>query len=85
MRSKNLTDWVRVDRLITLGQKDWPWAQGRLTAAVVLDLRKEKCVGKALMFFHASEKTEQELFPQGTCLGIAWSDDLEHWSWPGKK
>ncbi|MDO5565606.1 MAG: hypothetical protein Q4G59_03035 [Planctomycetia bacterium] len=84
MRSKNLTDWVKVDRLITLGQKEWPWARGRLTAAVVLDLRKEKSVGKALMFFHASEKTEQELFPHGTCLGIAWSDDLEQWTWPGK-
>ena len=36
--------------MLTLGQKDWPWAQGRLTAGFVLDLRAEPSVRKSLLF-----------------------------------
>ena len=57
----------------------WPWAQHRLTAAFVLDLRTDPHVGKALLFFHGEQKTG----PAG--LGIAWSGDLKTWDWPGKK
>ena len=37
-----------------LGEKDWPWTNGRLTAGFLLDLRKDPRVGKVLLFFHAS-------------------------------
>ena len=71
--------------VITLGQKQWRWARGRITAAFVLDLRTNPTVGKALMFFHGS--THPETDPRGgfdnyASIGIAWSDDLKHWDWP---
>ena len=70
---------------ITLGQKEWPWAKGRLTAGYVLDLRAEKGIGKYLMFFHGSgPEDERTMFNNFSSLGIAWSDDLIRWSWPGK-
>jgi hypothetical protein len=44
-------------------------------------------VGKALMFFHGSQYREKD--PRGgfdnyASLGLAWSDDLKSWNWPGK-
>jgi len=83
-RSPDLITW-RDDGLLTLGQSTWPWAQGRLTAGFVLDLRHDPRIGKALMFFHGSQYPEDD--PRGgfdnfASLGIAWSDDLKTWSWP---
>lgn len=59
----------------------------RLTAGFVLDLRREPRVGKALMFFQGPRWPEGD--PRGgwanhVSLGMAWSDDLVKWSWPGK-
>ncbi|MDP6038286.1 MAG: exo-alpha-sialidase [Candidatus Latescibacteria bacterium] len=82
-RSKDLQNWTD-HGLLTLGQDEWPWAQGRLTAGHVLDLRAEKGIGKYIMFFHGSSKegkTEQETHGH-SCLAIAWSDDLINWEWP---
>lgn len=84
-RSKNLETWTDMG-VFTLGQNAWPWAQGRLTAGFVLDLRREASVGKALLFFHGSEFPENS--PKGgfdtyASIGIAWSDDLKTWAWPG--
>jgi hypothetical protein len=89
-RSMDLKNWRDVGGsttkedtgLITLGQKDWPWASQRLTAGFVLDLRNDPRVGKYLMFFHAEPP---EGFRKYASLGLAWSDDLLHWDWPGKK
>jgi hypothetical protein len=83
-RSDDLVKW-RDEGTLTLGQRDWPWASGRLTAGFVLDLRLEPSVRKALMFFHGSAFPEDD--PRGgfdtfASLGIAWSDDLGNWSWP---
>lgn len=86
-RSKDLKKWRNVNGLITLGQKQWPWAQTRLTAGVVLDLRKEPRVGKYLMFFHGGgpgKNKTQDNVDANCSLGIAWSDDLKTWDWPGK-
>jgi hypothetical protein len=85
-RSKNLLDW-REDGLLLLGQDEWTWAQGRLTAGFVLDLRREAGWGKAFMFFHGSDFPEKD--PRGgfdnfASIGLAWSDDLKNWNWPGK-
>ena len=49
--SKDLINWYDVG-LFTLGQRKWPWAQGRLTAGHVLDLRNVPEVGKYFMVFH---------------------------------
>jgi len=83
-RSKDLNEWQDTG-VLTLGQKEWPWAQGRLTAGFVLDLRDEPRVGKALMFFHGSDFPEKD--PRGgfdnfASIGLAWSNDLKNWNWP---
>jgi hypothetical protein len=86
-RSPDLVRWRDVG-LITLGQKDWGWAHGRLTAGFVLDARQVPGVGKYLMFFHGSMFPEDD--PRGgfdnyASIGLAWSDDLREWNWPGKR
>jgi len=86
-RSKDLKQWRDVNGLMTLGQQQWPWAENRITAGVVLDLRKEARVGKYLMFFHGGgpgKNRTQDNVDANCSLGIAWSDDLEDWNWPGK-
>ncbi len=86
-RSPNLLQWRDLG-IWTLGQsKDWPWARGRLSAGHVLDLRAEPGVGKYVMFYHGSTEEgvrEQETHGESS-LALAWSDDLLHWSWPGKQ
>jgi hypothetical protein len=85
-RSSDLKTWAD-EGVLKLGQKQWPWSQGRLTAGFVLDLRREPGIGKALMFFHGSQYPETD--PRGgfdnfASLGLAWSSDLKLWNWPGK-
>ena len=83
-RSKDLKVW-RDEGVLNLGQDHWHWAQGRLTAGFVLDLRKDPRVGKALMFFHGSNFPEDDArggFDNFASLGLAWSDDLTNWDWP---
>jgi hypothetical protein len=85
-RSKDMVNWEDTGELITLGQKDWPWAQGRLSAGFVLDLRDDPNIGKYLLFFHGSgPEDERTMFSRNCSLGMAWSDDLINWDWPGKK
>lgn len=82
-RSEDLSVWKDEGELITLGQKEWPWAKGRLTAGAVLNMKGFKGIQKYLMFYHGSgpgdEKTD---FDRNSSIGIAWSEDLEQWSWP---
>ncbi len=85
-RSSDLEHWHN-EELLTLGQRDWPWAQGRLTAGFVLDLRNAPGIGKAILLFHGSRFPEED--PRGgfdtyASIGIAWSDDLRNWEWPQK-
>ncbi len=85
-RSQNLRDWIG-DGVITLGQSEWPWAAGRITAGFVTDLRRVPGVGRALMFFHGSRYSEEDSrggFDNFASLGIAWSSDLREWHWPGQ-
>lgn len=85
-KSEDLVYWEDFGPLITLGQQDWEWAKGRISAGAILDLRKVDGVNKYLMFFHGSGPlTEEEGdFDKNSSLGIAWSDDLTNWEWPGK-
>ena len=86
MRSKDLQNWEPVVKgTIKLGYKVWPWAMARLTAGFVLDLKKDPRVGKYLMFYHATQSDNPSEHIGICSLGIAWSDDLIHWTWPGKK
>jgi hypothetical protein len=86
MKSKDLLEWENVDLLLTLGQADWNWAKGRLTAGFVLDATGISGVHKYLMFFHGTGPDDEEtIFDQYACIGIAWSDDLITWEWPRKK
>jgi sucrose-6-phosphate hydrolase SacC (GH32 family) len=83
MTSRDLINWKHSDELITLGQKDWDWARGRLTAGFVLDLRKHKEIGKALLFYHGTgPENEEVIFDQYASIGFAWSDDLQTWDYP---
>ena len=85
-RSSDLKTWSDWGKLITLGQNEWDWAKGRLSAGTVIKLTGNNEVSKYLMFFHGSgPKTEKEGdFDKNASIGIAWSDDLLTWSWPGK-
>ena len=85
-RSKDPESWGPDTQLLTLGQKDWFWSQGRLTAATVIDLTKEPVVGKYVMFFHGSSKEGLKAHRAhgAASLAIAWSDDLVDWTWPGE-
>jgi len=83
-RSSDLASW-RDEGVNMLGQREWPWSQGRLTGAFVLDLRGAPRVGQALMFFHGSDYPEED--PRGgfdsfASIGLAWSGDLKTWLWP---
>ncbi|MBT5609388.1 MAG: hypothetical protein HN742_16525 [Lentisphaerae bacterium] len=85
MRSADLVNW-RDAGFTTLGQHDWPWAETRLTAGFVLDLRRVPEFGAYVMLFHGSgpgrEKTTWNICTN--ChIGIAWSSDLTTWDWPG--
>lgn len=83
MRSSDLRAWTRDDRLITLGQPEWDWARGRITAAFTLDLRAVPGVEAFVMFFHGTgPEDEQIIFDTHACIGIAWSHDLKDWHWP---
>lgn len=86
-KSKDLKQWTDWGKLITLDQQHWPWAKGRITAGTLVDLRNNPHFGKYLMFFHGSgPKTEEEGdFDKNASIGIAWSDDLKTWEWPGIK
>ena len=81
--SRDLVSWADTLGIATLGQAEWLWAQGRLTAGAVLDCRDVPEVGAYLLFFHGSgPRTEQEGdFDRNCHIGLAWSSDLEHWKW----
>lgn len=84
-RSDDLKTWKDDETLITLGQNSWDWAKGRITAGVVVPL-PGKQQAKYLLFFHGSGplKEKQGDFDKNSSIGIAWSDDLKTWNWPGK-
>ena len=83
-RCTDLVNWYD-ECLYTLGQRQWPWAQGRITAGHLLDLRRDPAIGKHLLTFHgATRRGHRERAHHGEAsIGIAWSDDLLRWHWPG--
>lgn len=84
LKSNDLKNWYPWGELITLGQKEWDWARGRITAGAVINLNETKGIEKYIMFFHGSEPlSEQEGdFDKNASIGIAWSNDLIYWEYP---
>lgn len=84
LESEDCLIWKDTKRLITLGQKNWPWAMGRLTAGFVMEAPKQcREDAKWIMFFHGSgPEDERTMFDQYASIGLAWSKDLIHWEWP---
>jgi hypothetical protein len=86
-KSADLINWQDWGQLINLGQGQWEWAKGRISAGFVLNLKDTVGIEKYLMFYHGSgPHTESEGdFDRNSSIGIAWSSDLIQWEWPGKK
>ena len=85
MDSHDLVNWRQSMDDLTLGQAEWDWAKGRLTAGFVME--NEKGFGNLphwIMFFHASRYPETIEFDSYASIAIAYSDDLMTWRWPGK-
>ena len=82
-RSKDLISWYD-ECLYTLGQRQWPWSQGRLTAGHLLDLRDVPAIGRYLLTFHGATRYGRATtgWHGEASVGIAWSDDLRRWFWP---
>ena len=85
-KSRTLQNWADWGGLITLGQDEWEWARGRITAGTVVNLSHVRGINAYLMFFHGSGPlTEtQGDFDKNSSIGIAWSKDLIRWHWPGQ-
>ncbi|MFD0670928.1 sialidase family protein [Cohnella sp. GCM10027633] len=82
-RSADLVRWDDDGTLLTLGQREWEWARGRITAGFLLDCTSVAGIGKYLLFFHGTgPQGEDVIFDTHACIGIAWSDDLVEWHWP---
>ena len=82
MDSEDLVNWhIAMDDL-TLGQNEWAWAKGRLTAGFVMENTQLPSLPRYLMFFHASRYPESVEFDSNASIGIAFSDDLNQWYWP---
>ncbi len=83
LRTQDLAHFESEGELITLGQSNWDWAKGRITAGFVLDLKNDPEYGKYIMFFHGSgPESEETMFDHHASIGIAWSDDLKNWEYP---
>jgi hypothetical protein len=84
-KSDDLKTWKDWGDLIVLGQTGWEWARGRITAGTVIELHGNK-QARYLMFFHGSGPLTESQgdFDKNASIGIAWSNDLKNWSWPGK-
>ena len=82
-KSKDFKTWTDFGRLITLGQKKWPWAKGRISAGTAVNLKDNPQYERYVMFFHGSGPlTEEEGdFDKNASIGITWSKDLLHWEW----
>jgi sucrose-6-phosphate hydrolase SacC (GH32 family) len=83
-KSTDLKKWETWGNLITLGQNEWDWAKGRITAGFVINLKNVRGFENYLMFFHGSGplKESQGDFDKNASIGIAWSKDLINWAWP---
>lgn len=79
--STDLENWHDIGDILTFGQQDWEWAQGRLTAGFVLPYTEHDQT-TYLMFFHGTGPQDESVtFDVNASIGLAWSTDLVHWQW----
>lgn len=87
-RSPDLRQWRDAGPPITLGQSHWPWAETRLTAGYVADMREVPGVHKYVLVCHSMGpgKNKTDANTNANCsIVIAWSDDLNAWHWPRER
>ena len=87
LRSHDGIAWREDQPAIVLGQKDWPWAETRITAGYVADMRRIPGVGKYVFVCHSMGpgKVRMNRNILAYCnIVIAWSDDLKNWTWPAR-
>ena len=72
-RSSDLKNWELLG-VHCLNQKEWPWAEGRLTAGFVMEA-PEHAPYRYLLFFHGSRNIEPETHGNAS-LALAFSNDL---------
>lgn len=82
LESEDCVNWRDTGILLTLGQDEWTWASGRITAGCVVDAPSEDGAPLYLIFFHGSAQSERISLDTNASLGIAWSRDLINWEWP---
>lgn len=86
LESDDLLNWSDTRMTFFLGQGEWSWAQGRITAGMVLDCTNIKGIEKYVMFFHGSGPEDESVyFDNYASIGICWSSDMKNWEWPGKQ
>lgn len=73
LRSKDLKSWEEFG-FTTLGQHEWEWANGRITAGFVLEAPAEQKY-KYMLFFHGSADVYPETHGNAT-LAVAFTDDF---------
>ena len=74
MRSKDLSHWEDVG-ITTLNQKNWPWAEGRLTAGFAMEA-PAGTPHRYLLFFHGSRNVFPETHGNAT-LALVFTDNFE--------
>lgn len=80
-RSADLVNWRDFGDVLTFGQSDWSWAQGRLTAGNAISV-PDGSDKLWLMFFHGCGPEDESVnFDINCSIGVAWSRDLVNWEW----
>lgn len=79
--SENLEDWHDVGEPLTLGQSEWEWAGGRITAGVVVECESDGAPLYVMLFHGSGPEDEEVVFDTHAGIGIAWSRDFKTWIW----
>jgi hypothetical protein len=88
LRSHDGIRWHQDQAPIVMGQKNWPWAETRITAGFVADMRTVTGVHAYVLVCHSmgpgKARSNQNVLANCNIV-IGWSTDLLHWEWPGKR
>ncbi len=77
--SKDLINWEESGKNITLGQNEWSWARGRITAGFVIDVSEQAGKELYILLYHASgPEDEKTMFDSHASIGFAYSYNLDN-------
>lgn len=79
--SEDLVSWADIGEPLTLGQNEWQWAQGRITAGVVFECESGGAPLYVMLFHGTGPEDESVIFDNYAGIGVAWSRDFVKWSW----